>query len=271
MKKIIAILTVAALILSATSVFAASTATSVYNEEKSTETDQYFITSGKIENGGSGFVTLLVTKDGTITVDNIMYIDQTVADENGNFSFTNYIPKDNVPKGGKYTVKVGATSLNTPISGGYLEIPEAPVVVPGYPVTGNVNFKGDLTKATLTLTSGDKTVASIESANGKFSIENIPDGTYTLTVKKAKHLPATVEVTVNGGTINVPEIELLAGDCNNDLEIGYADLAQVIAIYGYLSTNEYYDDTYDVNEDGEVGYTDLSAIIANYGKYIATE
>jgi len=263
MKKIIAILTIMALLMSATSVFAASTATSEYNAQKSTATDQYFTTSGKIENGGSGFVTLLVTTDGSINVNNIMYIDQTVADSNGNFSFTDYIPKVNVPTGGKYVVKVGATSLPNAISGGYLEVP-----VTGHTVSGSViNFIGGVAGAALKIKKDGVVVASGEmSADGKFSIANVPNGEYYMVVTKKAHLPAVATVKVDNANVTVSEVKLLPGDCvTGDDEIGYQDLSTIIDIYGAKTGETGYKADYDIDDNGDIGYTELSAIIDNYG------
>ena len=262
MKKIIAVILAVVMTMSAVSVFAASTATSVYNEEKSTETDQYFTTSGKIENGGNGFVTLLVTTNGTVNVDNIMYIDQTVADQNGNFSFTNYIPKINVPQGGKYIVKVGATSLNQAISGGYLELPEPK----GHTVTGTVSSQGT-TGAAITIKKDGAVVASASATNGAFSLANVADGSYQVVITKKAHLPKLATLTVSGGNVTMTEVKLLAGDLYpDDKEIGINDLSKVIGLYGVRTGETGYNASYDVNDDGEIGINELSAIIGNYGE-----
>lgn len=270
MKRIISILLTIIMMFSCISAYAASTAESVYNESKSNEKDQYFTTSGKIENGGSEFVTLLVTTDGSISVDSIMYIDQTVANADGTFSFTDYIPKINVPYGERYVVKVGASSLSQTIPGGYLEVPEPQ----GYTVSGKVNCYGEKTTAKLKLKKDGAVVATADAtAQGTFNFENIPDGEYYMIVTKNAHLPAVVSVIVNNGNISVPEITLLPGDCvaegmNQTREIGYTDLSLVIDIYGATTEDLDYKAEYDVNEDGEIGYTELSEIINNYGKEV---
>ena len=265
MKRFIAILTVMSVLLSGMSAFAASTATSVYNASKSNAVDQYFTTSGKIENGGSGFVTLLVTNGSAITVDSIMYIDQTVADANGNFSFTDYIPKINVPVGSKYTVKVGATSLTAAIPGGYLEAP----AITGHTVSGSLNFFGSTTGASLNLKKNGSVVASATSTNGTFSLSNVEDGEYIITVTKRAHLPAVATVKVEGGNITVPAITLIPGDCvSDDGEIGFKDLSTVIDVYGVKTGETGYNINFDFDEDGEVGFKELSAIIDNYGEKV---
>lgn len=265
MKKIIAIMIMVVLTMSAMSTFAASTATSVYNEEKSTATDQYFTTSGKIENGGNGFVTLLVTTNGTVNVDNIMYIDQCVPNSDGTFKFENYIPKINVPEGQKYVVKVGATSLSQAISGGYLELPEKQ----GHTVTGTVGSKGT-TNATLKIMKNGAAVGNATITNGTFSLSNIEDGTYEVVISKKAHLPAIAELTVNGGNVTMPKIELLAGDLvsTDGGVIGNNDLSKVIGLYGASASvaGTGYDVQFDLDDDGVIGNIELSAIIGNYGK-----
>ena len=268
MKKIIAIILTVVLTMSAVSAFAASTANSVYNEEKSTADDQYFTTSGKIENGGNGFVTLLVTTNGTVSVDNIMYIDQCVADNQGNFKFENYIPKVNVPEGQKYVVKVGATNLSQAISGGYLELPEKK----GHTVTGtigSVDSESGVTNAAIKIKKDGVVVANAVANGGSFSIADIEDGEYDVIVTKKAHLPSIATLTVNGGNVTMTKIELLAGDLvANDGVIGNNDLSMVIGLYGatQAAATSGYSIDYDLNDDGVIGNIELSAIIGNYGK-----
>lgn len=267
MKKIIAILLTLMMVFSYLSAYAVSTAQSVYNANKSTPKDQYFTTFGKIELNSTDtnpqFVTLLVTTDGSISVDSIMFIDQTVANSDGTFSFTDYIPKINVPVGGKYVVKVGATSLGQAISGGYLEVRE----LKGHAVSGTVSSKGT-TNATLKLKQADVVVGeAVADANGAFSMENIPDGEYQLVITKKAHLPELVPVTVSGGDLVLPQqIRMLAGDIvATDKKIGPMDLSRVIDIFGAKSDSEYYKTEYDIDDDGRISSTELSAIIDNFG------
>lgn len=268
MKKLIGILTCASVLLCSFSCFAQSTAQTVYNYTK--DGNQYFTTSGVIENGANKFVTLLVTDGDSITVDSIMYIDQTSADNNGNFDFSNYVPMVNLVDGKKYTVKIGSTSLSAPISGGYAALPGTGADT--YFVKGTVAYNGGgkVTKGSVKLLSGTDVLKSLEIDPTVCSYEfsGVENGTYTLRFDKPLHLPRTKEITVNGSGVTAPDVILPAGDLNGDNTINLSDLNVVINYFGMdPSTLSAEQAKADINEDQNINLLDINKIINDFGLY----
>lgn len=223
---------------------------------KSENGNQYFTTSGTISANANGFVSLLVTDGDAISVDSIMYIDQTTADGNGYFKFENYVPKNNILGAKKYKVRIGATSSSVILDGGVLEITDA--------ILGDVNFNGFTGVSGATVTLKDSTGATIKSedfTNG-FTFSSLNEGTYTLIIKKPLFLPSVVIVNYEGIPTTVDEIEMYAGDITQDSIINLTDLTLLLEDYSSTSS------AVDLNGDGNIGAADLSAIINNYGRFV---
>lgn len=268
MKKQIAALLTAIMTIGSVTAFAADSADSMYNSEKSTAEDQYFTTAGTIESNAGGYVTLVVTNGDNITVDSIMYINQTQADSSGAFSFTDYIPKVNLMQNQEYKVRVGATSLTSPIDGGVLKLPE---VATGYVVSGKLNYVGNKTKPVIQLLKADGTeVLKLEDVGSdgvaNYTFQNVTDGIYTLKFSKLSHLAEKTTVTVAGSNVTVPDMRLLVGDVNADNAVSVFDLTEVIAVLGSKEGGTDYRAAADVDENGAVSILDLTSVIANLGE-----
>ncbi|MBR4029816.1 MAG: hypothetical protein IKJ06_00240 [Clostridia bacterium] len=218
--------------------------------------NQYFTTSGTVTANANGFVSLLVTDGDTISVDSIMYIDQTIANSNGYFEFLNYVPKINISGAKKYKVRIGATSSTTILDGGVLEITDA--------ILGSVDFNGFTGVSGATVTLKDSTGATIktEAFSSDFNLSSLDEGTYTLVIKKPLFLPAVVTVNYEGIPTAVDEIEMYAGDITQDNVINLSDLTLLLEDYSSSSS------AVDLNGDGTVGASDLSAMINNYGRFV---
>lgn len=266
-KQIAALLTVIMVFAGSVSVFADNSVQNTYNSEKSTTEDQYFTTSGTIADNAGGYVTLLVTNGNDITVDSIMYIDQTQANDAGAFSFTDYIPKINLVQNQEYKVRVGATVLTAPIDGGVLKLPE---VASGYIVSGKLTYVGNKTQPVIQLLKADGTeVAKAETGSdgvANYTFENVGDGTYTLKFSKVSSLTEKTPVTVAGSNVTVPDMRLLVGDVNADNAVSVFDLTEVIAVLGSKENDADYRAAADVDENGTVSILDLTSVIANLGE-----
>lgn len=265
-KQIAALLTVIMVFAGSISVFADNSVQNTYNSEKSTAEDQYFTTSGTIADNAGGYVTLLVTNGNDITVDSIMYIDQTQANDAGAFSFTDYIPKINLVQNQEYKVRVGATALTAPIDGGVLKLPE---VASGYIVSGKLTYVGNKTQPVIQLLKADGTeVAKAETGSdgvANYTFGNVGDGTYTLKFSKVSSLTEKASVTVAGSNVTVPDAQLRAGDVDKDNAISTYDLIGVIKVFGTSEGDSNFNTAADVDEDGAISVLDLVRIISNFG------
>ncbi|MDY4953930.1 MAG: carboxypeptidase-like regulatory domain-containing protein, partial [Candidatus Onthomonas sp.] len=171
---------------------------------------QYTVTYTDAAIAGKQCVLLVVagTYDGstptyTISESTIQYIDQTAADSSGSVSFT-YIPKSTPDS----LVLLGIEGQSGPIL-------LATVESKGVTVSGSVSFRGDFTKATVSLTAGSD-VFSVETASGAYEIASVPDGTYTLSITKKGHLPYSTTVTVDADNTALGSVTLLGGDVDSD-------------------------------------------------------
>ncbi len=236
----------------------ATTITSEYIETD-TNGNQYFKTSGTIDNNANGFVTLLVTNGTSITVENIMYIDQAIADSQGAFSFESYVPKINLGQKDQYTVRVGATALTSAVSGGVLALPEDKTSIAG---SIGLNFAGGAGATLLLKDASGNTVQTLENAT-EFKFESLEPGTYTMVVTKPLHLPATVSVTYSDEAVRNLNVPLYAGDVNSDKTINLTDLTMLLGNYKVNAPSV------DLDGSGMVDITDLTALVNNYGRYVA--
>ena len=110
-----------------------------------------------------------------------------------------------------------------------------------------------------------------------------PDGTYTLdlepgeydiVISKTSYLEHRVTniVVKDGKIITIDDINIYAGDLDENGEIEIEDLTSIIENYGTITDdNKAQKEKYDLNEDGIVNKQDRSILKANYGKTKTTE
>ena len=110
-----------------------------------------------------------------------------------------------------------------------------------------------------------------------------PDGTYTLdlepgeydiVISKTSYLEHRVTniVVKDGKIITINDINIYAGDLDENEEIEIEDLTSIIENYGTITDdNKAQKAQYDLNEDGIVNKQDRSILKANYGKTKTTE
>ncbi|MBE6817600.1 MAG: hypothetical protein E7517_00370 [Ruminococcaceae bacterium] len=143
--------------------------------------------------------------------------------------------------------------------------------------TGTVTgaLTGDNMSADILLTLSDGTNEYTASAKGKacdYSFENVLPGTYTMTIASAGSLGYTVyNVVVEAGAVKeIPSINLLYGDCDNNGVISGQDIAALFTEYGQeVAPNNYC----DVDGNGTVTGQDLGIILlsSHYGMDSSTQ
>lgn len=100
---------------------------------------------------------------------------------------------------------------------------------------------------------------------GAYNLTDIPAGTYTLSVKGAKWLRQNVSLPAWSDTANV-NLQLRAGDANNDNFADFADLLVLLNAYNQIVPSAGYHEAADFTCDGANDIADLSLIIANYNQ-----
>ncbi len=104
------------------------------------------------------------------------------------------------------------------------------------------------------------------SESGHFSTA-LPLGPYTLVVERKQYLTRILELelTLADEPVELPPLELLAGDVTGSNRVGVADLARLSLAYRATSRDEHWDAMADLNGDGVVNMLDLDLLSQNYG------
>lgn len=194
----------------------------------------------------------------SFTADDILYIDQVTVSDASSVVFDDWAPKSY--SGGSAWI-IGADlkefigwleAHGVSFSGtiGYLSTAKsAPTAVLS---VGSTEIELDVNESTLS-TGSSSVVGS-----------SIPDGEYTLTISKKGYLPYTTTVVVSGENVTMADIQLLAGDADEDGKfINFSDLQALLSDY---KKDGVADSAANFNEDEYVNFADLSIIISNYKK-----
>lgn len=122
----------------------------------------------------------------------------------------------------------------------------------------------------------EETIAAGEGSkktSASVTLESVEEGTYDMVVKKDGCLDYTVkDFVVSDEDVDLGEsgkayadIQLVAGDINNDNRINLTDLAKFREDFGKTGEN-ITEDNCDMDGDGRVNLTDLSIFRENFGK-----
>jgi PKD repeat protein len=154
--------------------------------------------------------------------------------------------------------RFGSTLCSTS-QGGSLE-----VVVTSGTINGLVSLQGRADHSGVAVVAGALPPVST-GVSGAFSIAGVPAATYTVLATKAGYLSArkTGVVVPAGGTVNIGNVMMLGGDCDNSGVIDIVDLVIVGAMYGQTPP---VDPRADINADGSCNLVDLVLVGSNYGK-----
>ncbi|MCS6775039.1 MAG: dockerin type I domain-containing protein [Chloroherpetonaceae bacterium] len=140
-------------------------------------------------------------------------------------------------------------------------------------VTGRVtlegceNAAGTLARFEFRPTTGSPVTRNVKlTAQGTFTLEDIPPGTYSVAVKTPKHLQKVLTgVTVSGAFRAGLRVALLAGDANDDNSVDVFDLAVLIDSFDSAAGDPNWNDgAADFNCDGAVDVLDLALLIQNF-------
>lgn len=118
---------------------------------------------------------------------------------------------------------------------------------------------------------------TIIDANGNFTLDNLPNGTYTLSAYYAGYLASEKIITITDGSppvISAGITSLRGGEVNGDNVINILDIGAIISKFGKTglavgsaSANcSVTDEPTDINDDGQVNISDLAIAAGNWNK-----
>lgn len=195
-----------------------------------------------------------VAAEGTapvITSSSIQYIDQVTAAADGTATFNGVLLKTDGVKG---TVYLGGSDLDAAKLLGYVNNSGDEET---FTVSGTVTSdSAKEAKVTLTSTSDEAKVFTVDTASGSYTI-SVPADTYKFVVTKAAHLSYTKnELEVKADVAK--DVELKGGDITADGIIDFDDWTEVIMNYSTATESA------DITGDGIVNFDDLTLVVVNY-------
>ncbi|MEI7847763.1 MAG: SBBP repeat-containing protein [Chloroflexota bacterium] len=118
--------------------------------------------------------------------------------------------------------------------------------------------------------SGDPAIIypfnSQTDSSGNFSINDVPDGTFDITVKNIHSLQSKLSgIALSDRTNPLDFGTLLEGDANDDNSVDMLDFSLLSSTYNKCSGDVGYDDRADFNEDQCVDTLDYSLLLENIG------
>ena len=229
------------------------------------------------ENATAQYGMIVVKGTGDdVDMNEILYVGQAAADENGKIAFEGFAPMGPAPSDyegsedgdgdavyfEECTVFIGGKSIgDTAQAIGILKNAS------GVPVTGTVVDTFSSRKAVVTVWDGENQMASTETLDdGTFSITIGGGENLTVTIDKDAYLTYTLTDVDVAGAVDLGEIDVesCAGDVDGNGIVEFPDLQEVLAVY-----NEDSEETADVDGNGIVEFPDLQAILASYNESVA--
>ena len=144
---------------------------------------------------------------------------------------------------------------------GYLAEPK------GVTLSGSITT-GDEGEATIELLAGEEVIATV-TASGTYCMENLMDGTYTLKVSKANHVPREYTVTVEDEAVTQDVKIHLIGDIDGNGKVNVGDVSK---LNGHLKGSSKLTDEYQLlcaNVNG--GSLNMGDTAALYGHIKGTK
>ena len=138
----------------------------------------------------------------------------------------------------------------------------------GASVSGTITIPGvdDLSGIEVVLTIDGRQVTVVTDADGNFSFDGLRDGEFTISMNTENYVQSCQEATVtDGDSVDLGNIEMLAGDINADGAIDIADFTYMAARYRAQQGDADYDAKADLNSDGIINIQDLAILASHFG------
>lgn len=116
-------------------------------------------------------------------------------------------------------------------------------------------------------TPGSGTTETVTpAADGSFTLNDVPAGTYILGIQAVIWLKKNTAVNTTGGNVSGLSVSLLGGDVNGDNRVDAADGNALSAAYGSTPGQAKWNPHADLNGDGTIGLADGNIQNMNFGK-----
>ena len=134
-------------------------------------------------------------------------------------------------------------------------------------ITGQVTLPAGVNSedVTVEVTINGRTIRLNVDENGRFEFDELRDGDFTINVKSEHYTQSCINTQTTGSQIDLGNIELIAGDVNNDGEINIADFTYLAGRYGSAKGDERYTTQADLNSDDKVNIQDLAILGSHFG------
>jgi len=134
--------------------------------------------------------------------------------------------------------------------------------------SGSIEIPGvdDLSGVEVVLTIDGRQVTVVTDANGRFEFDGLRDGDFVISVASDNYVQSCQDTKIaDGASVDLGEIELLAGDINADGVIDIADFTFMAARYRSNQGDADYDAKADLNKDGTINIQDLAILGSHFG------
>jgi hypothetical protein len=137
-------------------------------------------------------------------------------------------------------------------------------------VSGTVKIEGKNDKSgvlvTVHNTSQGRSLSGATDKDGKYSIQNVPSGSYTMTAQKPGNISAIrSDVAVSSGSVTV-DFQLIPGDLKIDNQINLLDRVVLSSVWKSKEGDVNWNSMMDIYEDGVIDEKDRDLLLANWRK-----
>lgn len=219
-------------------------------------------------------VQITVTTDSTVDMSEVITVN-----EDPNFTFIEVSFDDRLPSGDSYIYNCYAlgTAENFPGETYPMTCDLSPEISTGYTVSAYVGALASpedeygsyaTTGAIVTITTEDGEISAVTDNEGRFVLENVPNGEYTATITYKYGFERTFTIIVNGADIISDVMVGIVGcNWNSDIAVNSNDYAVYSKLVGQESTSDKFDIGIDINRDGAINSNDYSI----YNQFVGYE
>lgn len=115
------------------------------------------------------------------------------------------------------------------------------------------------TGAVVTITTEAGEISATTDETGKFTLENVPNGTYEASITYEYGFDRTFTIIVNGAdVVSDTMVGIIGCNWNGNSDVNAADMSVCNAVSGSTSVSESYVLGFDINRSGDINAADLS-------------